>query len=109
MASDQTNGLFVLKADNDVSVQEVGVQDFKVYPNPLSGDKLNISIFNQNEKEVSLRITNTIGVEVYNATHSVDNGINAIEVQLPDNLKQGIYFVTITGRISNICKKVLKP
>lgn len=109
LASDQTNGLFVLKADNDVSVSEVGVKDFKVYPNPLSGDKLNINIFNQNEKEVRLQITNTIGVEVYSATHSVDNGMNSIEVQLPDNLKQGIYFVTITGRISNICKKVLKP
>lgn len=109
LASDQTNGLFVLKADRDVSVQEIGVQDFKMYPNPLSSNELTLNIFNQNERQINISVANAVGQEVYTTKQNIDDGMNTITLQLPDNLKQGIYFVTITGRISNICKKVLKP
>ncbi len=109
LASDQTNGLFVLKSDVLTSTKEVGIQDFKVYPNPLSSDKLHINIFNQNEKNITVSITNAVGQKVYASQHNIESGINNIEVNIPSHLKQGIYFVTITGRISNICKKILKP
>jgi len=109
LASDQRNGLFVLKSDVLNSTKEVGIQDFKIYPNPLSSDKLHINIFNQNEKKVTILVTNTLGAKVYAKQHIIENGINNIEIKMPSHLKQGIYFVTITGRISNICKKILKP
>lgn len=109
LASDQTNGLFVLKSDVLNSTADIGIQDFKVYPNPVNGSKLNINIFNQNEKEISIAINNTLGATVYTSEHNIETGINNIEVEIPEHLKQGIYFVTITGRISNICKKILKP
>lgn len=109
LASDQTNGLFVLKSDVLNSSKEVGVQDFKIYPNPLQSDKFNLNIFNKNEDNVTVSITNTLGATIYSSEHSVKSGVNNIEVNVPQHLKQGIYFVTITGRISNICKKILKP
>lgn len=109
LASDQTNGLFVLKSDVLNSTEEIGIQDFKVYPNPISSNKFNINIFNQNEDDITVSITNTLGATVYTSEHNIETGINNIEVNVPQQLKQGIYFVTITGRISNICKKILKP
>lgn len=109
LALDQTNGLFVLRPDAINSANELAINNFNVYPNPVNTDKITISLVNTNEDEVTISITNTLGATVYSTEQQVDNGLNNIEVNLPAGLKQGIYFVTITGRISNICKKILKP
>lgn len=109
LALDQTNGLFVLKADATISVEEMGVETFNVYPNPLNSDNLSVSLLNHDEREVTVTITDALGVEVYRSQQAVEEGLNNLSVQMPEGAKAGIYFVTITGRISNICKKILKP
>lgn len=109
LALDQTNGLFVLKADATISTEEIGVENFNVYPNPVYDDKLSISIINQAEKEVSITITDVLGAEVYSRSETVENGLNNLDVQLPPNTKPGVYFITVSGRIGTISKKILKP
>lgn len=109
LALDQTNGLFVLKQDATISVEEMGVESFTIYPNPLESDALTVSLLNHEETEVNITVADALGATVYTTTENVEKGHNKITLNLPNQLKQGIYFVTITGRISNICKKILKP
>lgn len=109
LALDQTNGLFVLKQDMTLSAEEIGVENFNIYPNPVNGDKFTVSLLNQAENNVEITITDAVGKKIYHNSHAVSYGLNSVEVQLPDGTKPGIYFVTIAGRISNICKKILKP
>lgn len=109
LALDQTNGLFVLKPQFGLGMDEIGVENFNVYPNPLYSDKLTVSLLNQQESQVTITVTDALGATVLTTEEKVDKGLNTITLNLPPQLKQGIYFVTITGRISNICKKILKP
>lgn len=109
LAVDMVNGLFVLKMGNPESVDELGVVNFNLYPNPLAEDKFTINLLNQNEKEVTVKITDAIGVEIGNTATRLETGFNSFEVDLLAGTKPGIYFVTITGRNSNICRKILKP
>jgi choice-of-anchor B domain-containing protein len=110
IAVDQTNGLFVMRPEWPLSAKQPnteGVVNFNIYPNPINNSNFTISLMNVEEKEVTVQITNTIGVNVYTTAQTVEGGMNNIEVDLPQGLTSGIYFVSITGRISNICKKVL--
>lgn len=63
---------------------------FTIYPNPLSGNNLHVSL---NEVvEGSIMIFDTNGIEVFNETVSPNANQN-IDLRLENNLEKGIYFV----------------
>ena len=90
---------------NNVSVEEIGLTNFKIFPNP-SSDLFNIS-FNSNKiQNLRVRIINIIGEELV-----IDNleqfiGEYTKQINLSDNVK-GLYFLELETREGIINKKLI--
>jgi hypothetical protein len=70
----------------------MGEMDANIYPNPNSGDLVNLNITGINSNEVYVRIMDSMGREVYTNRYAVDGSLNTM-VSFSKSLSQGIYMV----------------
>ncbi|MDQ3535303.1 MAG: T9SS type A sorting domain-containing protein [Bacteroidota bacterium] len=68
-----------------------GETDFKIYPNPTSGNNINVTIVTPHSGNRFIRIYNIIGEEVFKA--KFNNGTNAYTFNEP--LEKGLYIVIV--------------
>lgn len=74
-----------------------------IYPNPVTNNRFNISLPNHLEGEVQINISNALGQIIYKTQ---TNGQPAIEVQINQQLAEGIYMVQIQNQGKTINKKI---
>lgn len=72
--------------------------DVKVYPNPVSGNTLNVQLGNYNNRSVMVKITNTLGAVVTNEEVSLQNNAGTINV---GNLAAGTYSLLVADADNN--------
>jgi hypothetical protein len=70
----------------------MGEMDANIYPNPNSGELVNLNITGINSNEVYVRIMDSMGREVYTNRYAVDGSLNTM-VNFGQSLSQGIYMV----------------
>ncbi len=79
--------------------ENVNTFDFKIYPNPTSG---NVSInLDRNVGEVSVRMYNVLGQEIYSQAFTQNSFV------LTPNFSRGTYFVVIQSSYGLLTKKLI--
>ena len=107
-AGGSDNSIYVVKVIADpemVSVPEVEAKNpvYGIYPNPVTGNVMNIK--SAMDAEATITIVNLVGQTVKQFNQSLNLGENAISV----DLKSGVYFCTITANgFNNTVKFVVK-
>ncbi len=82
---------------------------FKIWPNPVSGQRLYMSITAPQYQKVSLRVFNSMSVLVSEQTLQLQNGYNQAEIALP-SLAAGLYLVQVNmGEHSETQKIFIRP
>jgi len=100
-----------LYLDNIRLSQFVGIEqdeymetnEVQIYPNPANGS-LNVN-FNANSKFSKLEIINHLGqlMQYYN----IDVSESSLLINTNNNLKEGIYFIRLSGQNNSIIKKII--
>ncbi len=68
-----------------------------VYPNPVTGKRMNIRLANQETGKYQLQLINTLGQVVFSNEVSVDGNDNKRQVQLGSSVTPGQYKLSITA------------
>jgi len=77
-------------------------EDLKVYPNPISGDFLNVELGSSDREGLkSLRVTSATGQVLWSKEY---DGERSAKVPM-QNLSSGIYFININGFVT---KRVIR-
>ncbi len=82
---------------NVLSVKSVKQQmsSISIYPNPIKNQSLTLMLHNVTKGIYSISIYNVYGTEVYNSTlnhNGLDEGLN---LNIPNNIKNGVYYLVL--------------
>jgi len=78
--------------------KEVNVSaGLSVFPNPSSGNILQLRLFAESKGAVQIKIFDLNGKFLFKQVQSVSDGSNSITVKLPA-LNNGVYMMQVTGR-----------
>lgn len=70
---------------------------FSIYPNPVVGKQLTVTLSNLSQGQFSLQVYNTSGQRVYTTNiNNVGSGVTQM-IELPASLKSGVYVTVISG------------
>jgi hypothetical protein len=90
---------------NNVSVEEIGLTNFKIFPNP-SSDLFNISFSSNRAQDLRVRVLNSNSEEVMIIELNQYKGEYTKQINLTNNAK-GIYFLEIKTNDGVINKKLI--
>ncbi len=79
--------------------------DYNVFPNPSTG-VVNINLKGIENQVINISVKNTLGVEVM-GLKNIQTGVNYDTALDISNLKQGIYYISITGEKIRLSKKII--
>ncbi|MES2779718.1 MAG: choice-of-anchor B family protein [Bacteroidota bacterium] len=98
-ASDMHNGLFLLKYNQQVGLQENGRASIRarVYPNPTNGE-VNIHIFSNQQEPATIRLTNLNGQTLLQKQIDLLDGENDIKLEEVSGVMNGMYFLSIISK-----------
>ncbi len=81
--------------------------EFKVFPNPSTGENITISMIGATEEELEILIYNSVGVMVYSDVIEFNNGIVSSNINLSNKFAPGNYFVIGQTRKEIFKKKLI--
>ena len=90
---------------DNVSVEEIGLTNFKIFPNP-SSDLFNISFSSNRVQDLRVKVLNSISEEVMIIELNQYKGEYTEQINLKNNAK-GIYFLEIETNYGVINKKLI--
>ena len=94
-------GTITVVAEGTLSIKEVSMVDFSIYPNP-SKSKLNISLV-QNNNATKVEVFDILGKRIYSQSlSSMNSSINVLR------WNTGVYLVKITSDIGTQTKRFVK-
>jgi len=88
----------------DVSLNEFGATDLKLYPNPSNG-RINIKMSDLLDNQLDLEIVDLGGRLVYSQSLQTKN--SSLEAQLDLELSTGVYLINIEGDRTNFSEKLV--
>src|SRR4030095_1898265 len=72
------------------------VATINVYPNPAANDfTLSVKLEGANEQACNITMTNILGQQIFEKTTTLSAGSLAENIALPDELRCGLYVVTV--------------
>ena len=95
---------FTMPGSNRIGVSTV-INDLDVYPNP-SRDVFNISFNTKQKQDITLRIRNIVGEEIYTEDLKQHDGTYTKAISL-ENYPKAIYFLEIETGVGSINKKLI--
>ena len=98
-----SEGIRTLTSTNEL---ETAVTDFQVRPNPFT-NQFTLELSVEENTDVSLEVTNTLGQQLFFQNTSLHSGLNRIPITLED-LTTGTYFVSLKSDLGIVSKKVVK-
>ena len=98
--------IHILHYAGSVRLEESSVvNDLDIYPNP-SRDVFNISFKTVNKQDITLRIRNIVGEEIYTEELNQFNGTYTKAISL-ENYPKAVYFLEINTTEGTINKKLI--
>jgi hypothetical protein len=76
---------------------KITTQSISVYPNPVSGNKLTLSVQNFETGEYYLEIKNILGVVVKKMNLNVLSDSENFNIELPKHISKGVYYLQFTN------------
>ena len=92
----ETTGKIVYSKILSVSIGSAS-QSLRLYPNPVKGNQVTISMSNIKRGQYSLRVINTIGQDIFRQTINNQSSNMTQTLDLPASIKAGVYNMVITG------------
>ena len=74
-----------------------GSQSLSLYPNPVKGNQVTISLSNVRRGQYNLRVLNTAGQDIFRQTINNQSSSLTQTLDLPPTIKAGVYNLVITG------------
>ncbi len=84
-----------------------GVGSIGVYPNPISGNVMNLQLVNQPKGKYAIQLFNNLGQEVYRSEFNHAGGSSAQTIQLSYKVVRGIYQLQVTNGDNRDTQKVI--
>ncbi|MEP7373058.1 MAG: T9SS type A sorting domain-containing protein [Chitinophagaceae bacterium] len=82
-------------------------QSFNLYPNPLRSGQATLSLSGMKEGKYFLRVINSTGQEIYSKNIINQGGFISQSLELPSQIKTGIYNIVVTGDQYKISKSFI--
>ncbi len=101
-----TINILPLGSNDELSVEETGLEFNKLYPNPAN-DNITVDINNINGEDVSLTITDMTGRTIYSNNLVGSTGNQSHNINISD-LSSGMYNLTIKSENTQIVKRFIK-
>ncbi len=101
-----TINVLPLGSNNQLSVEETGLEFNKLYPNPAN-ESITVELNNINGNDVSLTITDMTGRTIYNNNLVGSTGNQAHNININD-LSPGVYNLMIKSNNTQIVKRFIK-
>jgi hypothetical protein len=92
----ETTGKVVYSQVLSVSLGKSG-QALKLYPNPVVGNQVTISLSNVKNGQYNLRVLNTAGQDVYRQAINSSSNTLTQTLELPSTIKPGVYNILVIG------------
>ncbi|MFC0772261.1 beta strand repeat-containing protein [Terrimonas alba] len=92
----EVSGKVVYSQVLSVSLGKSG-QALRLYPNPVTGNQVTISLSNVKNGQYSLRVLNTAGQDVYRQAINANSNTLTQTLELPSAIKPGVYNMLIIG------------
>jgi len=110
IASDMTNGLFVLKMDSVSGIDNNNISDnnlsIKILENPFH-DQINLSIASKTNEKIKIDIYDIIGKQLYHSDDQCTVGNSNISIPA-GNFTNGTLTLVLTSSSSTYSKKLIK-
>ncbi|AGC76611.1 putative secreted protein (Por secretion system target) [Nonlabens dokdonensis] len=97
-------GMFII--DGTAGNNDVFENSLSLYPNPVNGDTVTISMSNTNNASVQIAIFNTLGQQVL--TRSYPQATNEIRIDNLSRLSKGMYLIKVTDGKQESTLKFIK-
>lgn len=94
--NNSVQALMAACASVNLSENKLSLFGVEVYPNPMTGDELTVSLESKTSGDVSLEIIDLSGKRVSIQDVKVQEGMNKIELLLP-SIKSGVYQLRLTS------------
>ncbi|HUM65424.1 MAG TPA: T9SS type A sorting domain-containing protein, partial [Chitinophagaceae bacterium] len=75
----------------------VTTQSLRLYPNPVKGHQVNISLSNVRSGQYDLRVVNVSGQDVYKQRINSQGSTITQTIDLPASMAPGVYNMVVTG------------
>jgi len=72
-------------------------QGLKLYPNPVSGNQVTVSLSNVKRGQYNLRVINTAGQDIFKQIINNQSSSMTQTLDLPSTVKPGVYNLVVTG------------
>jgi hypothetical protein len=72
-------------------------QGLKLYPNPVSGNQVTVSLSNVKRGQYNLRVINTAGQDIFKQIINNQSSSLTQTLDLPSTVKPGVYNLVVTG------------
>jgi hypothetical protein len=80
---------------------KTSTQSVSAYPNPVSGNKLTLSVQNFEAGEYYFEIKNILGIVVKKMNLTVINDVENFNIELPKHTAKGVYYLQITNGLKD--------
>ena len=90
--------------ETPLSVDEFGVNDFAIYPNPNNGT-FTIKLNSSSNKDIKVNVVDVRGRQIFNNSYASNSEFNQV-INL-DNLQSGMYLVTVNDGDRKATKKIV--
>lgn len=110
LASDMSEGLFVLKTSISLSTPDINEHPFlqlNVFPNPFV-EACTLQLFSSQKQTVNIKITSLEGKELYQKEWTINKGQNEMMLNQLAELPNGLMHLSIAGQLVNVHKTLLK-
>lgn len=94
--AEETTGKIVYSKVLSVNLGTAG-KGLKVYPNPVKGNQVNVTISNIKRGQYTLRVVNTAGQDVFRQVINNQGSTLTQTIDLPSSIKAGVYNMLIVG------------
>ncbi len=89
-----SSSMTVNDTDNEYSTESTTVLEASFYPNPNSGEMINLNLTGISSNNLSVRVMDTMGKIVYTHRFTVEGSLNTV-ITFSKPLSQGIYMIEI--------------
>jgi len=94
--AEETTGKIVYSKILSVNLGKTN-QGLKLYPNPVSGNQVTVSLSNVKRGQYNLRVVNTVGQDIFKQTINNQSTGLTQTIDLPSSVKPGVYNLIVTG------------
>ena len=94
--AEETTGKIVYSKVLSVNLGKTN-QGLRLYPNPVSGNQVTVSLSNVKHGKYNLRVVNTSGQDIFKQVISSQSNSLTQILDLPSSIKPGVYNMIITG------------